>query len=249
MPLVSLPAALASRRKFVVNAAYLAGSFLLEPLVGVDARERHLRRAGQVQVVPFQVVEVGLLGGQEPGAVHGALAHQHRRQHGHEPLAARRSSTKRYMAISVVATSPNRRRTGTRTAARRGPCRSSPPGHQGRSRPGPGTGTRAATPGAQHDRVLLGQAVRGRGIGQVGDPGQQLLPARSAWARSVSAASSSLRSCCSSANSPGWACRPGRSLLRGPQVSARLVSSRQVWSAASRASKSSAAPRRESADR
>jgi len=52
----------------------------------MDARQRHLRGTGQVQVVLLQAVEIRLLRRQEAGAVHGALADQDRRQHWQEAL-------------------------------------------------------------------------------------------------------------------------------------------------------------------
>lgn len=162
----------------MLNAAYLALQLaLLQPLVGVDAGQRHLGRAGQVQVVAFQVVQVGFLGRQETGAVHGPLADQHRRQHGEEPLAGQpvqHEPVQRLLGDGHVADpvgEPGSGQPGT-------------PGHvdpaAGRAQVG-GVLDREAerrplAPGADGDRVLLGHAVRGGRVGQVRDPGQQRLP-------------------------------------------------------------------------
>ena len=48
--------------------------------------ERHLRRADQVEVVLGGRVDVHRVGRQEAGAVHRLLAHEHGRDHRHEPL-------------------------------------------------------------------------------------------------------------------------------------------------------------------
>ena len=244
MPLVSLPAAPASRRKFVVNPAYRAGSsVLLQPLVGVDAGQRDLRGAGQVQVVLFQVVEVGLLGGQEPGAVHGPLADQDRRQHGQEPLAGQ-------LVAARTGTAPSRsgrrrrsgRRTGSRTAAPPGPCRSS------RAREPSSVASLGGKPncgGSPQVRttcgVLLVHAVgRGR-VGQVRDLASSscALAARRA-ACSCGAASSSageLAQLGELARAPAG--RPWTTFFCSARSdSARSVSSRQLASAASSSSKS-----------
>ena len=84
---MSLPAAPASRLKFVVKAVYRRQVRFLEPLVGVEAGQRHFRRAGQVQVVVLEMVKVRRLGGQEAGAVHGPFVRQDRRQDEQETTA------------------------------------------------------------------------------------------------------------------------------------------------------------------
>ena len=127
----------ASRRKFVVNAGVPGGQLrLLQPLVGVDPGQRDLGGAGQVQVVLLQVVEVGLLGRQEAGAVHGPLAGQDRRQHEQEPLAGQLvddEPVQRHLGQRHVADPVGE--PGARTAARPWPCRSSRAASRGQVRP------------------------------------------------------------------------------------------------------------------
>ena len=56
---------------------------LVQDLAHVEARERDLGRAGEVEVVGLERVDVRLLGREEAGAVHRPFAHEHRRQHRH----------------------------------------------------------------------------------------------------------------------------------------------------------------------
>ena len=57
---------------------------LLEDLAHVQARERDLGGAGQVEAVALDRVDVVLLGGEEAGSVHRLLAHEHGREDGRE---------------------------------------------------------------------------------------------------------------------------------------------------------------------
>ena len=91
---MSLPAAPASRRKFVENAGVaerqLGG---VEHLAHVQAGERDLRRAGEVELVALDRVDVRAVGREEAGAVHRLLADEHRRQH--RQVAVRRGAVER----------------------------------------------------------------------------------------------------------------------------------------------------------
>ena len=88
MPRVSRPAAPASRRKQVEHPAVAARQVLGgQDLVAVQAGERDLGGADQVEVVVARGVDGGAVGGEEPGPPHRLLAHQHR---GHDRGEARR---------------------------------------------------------------------------------------------------------------------------------------------------------------
>ncbi len=52
----------------------------------MDPRERHLRGAGEIEVVVGEPVDVRALGGEEAGADHRLLADEHGRDHGQEPV-------------------------------------------------------------------------------------------------------------------------------------------------------------------
>jgi hypothetical protein len=52
----------------------------------VQARERHLGRARQIEVVALDAVDVDLVRGQEARAVHRLLTHEHRREDRQEPF-------------------------------------------------------------------------------------------------------------------------------------------------------------------
>ena len=51
----------------------------------MEPRECDLGSAGQVEVVPLDPVDVHLVGREEPGPVHGALANEDGGEDGHEP--------------------------------------------------------------------------------------------------------------------------------------------------------------------
>ncbi len=148
----------------------------LKPLVGVDPGQRHLGGPGQVQVVLFEVVEVGLLGGQEAGSVHGGLADQDRWQHRQEPLGGQ-----------PVEDEPVERHLGQgHVPDPVGEPGSRQPGAPGHVDPAPGRAKfgglagleaerRRLAPGADGFRVLLGHPVRGGGVRQVGDAVEQFL--------------------------------------------------------------------------
>ena len=59
---------------------YRSGS-AVEHLAHVQPRERDLRRAGEIELVALDRVDVRAVGREEPGAVHRLLADEHRRQH------------------------------------------------------------------------------------------------------------------------------------------------------------------------
>ncbi len=87
MPRVSRPAAPASRRKHAREAG-VAARDLVEDLPGVQRGERDLARAGQVEVVLGQVVDLLLGVGQEAGPEERLLADEHGRDDRLEAVAA-----------------------------------------------------------------------------------------------------------------------------------------------------------------
>ncbi len=72
-----------ARREGDVAERQLPG---LEDLARVQARERDLRRARQVEAVRGQLVDVLLVGRERAGADQRVLPHEHRREHADEPL-------------------------------------------------------------------------------------------------------------------------------------------------------------------
>ena len=148
----------------------------LEPLVGVNARQRHLGRSGEVEVVLLQVVEVRLLGRQEAGAVHGLLLHHDRRQHEQEAprgelvdhVAVQRHLGERDVPDPVGEPGAGQPRAAGHVdpAARRAELRGVP-----RREPE----LRLLAPGPDELRVLLVHAVRRGRVGQVRDPRQQVV--------------------------------------------------------------------------
>ena len=72
-----------ARREGDVAERELVG---LQDLAGVEARERDLGRAGEVQAVGRQLVDVLLVGRERAGADQRLLAHEHGRQHADEAL-------------------------------------------------------------------------------------------------------------------------------------------------------------------
>ena len=59
---------------------------LVEDLVHVQGGQRHLGGAHQVEAVGLDPVDLLHVGGEEAGAVHGLVAHQHRHDHRPEAL-------------------------------------------------------------------------------------------------------------------------------------------------------------------
>ena len=252
MPLVSLPAAPASRRKFVLNAAYLAGNSLSSSRSSVWipasatsevpvryrlSRSRWYRLDSSVgrNPVPYMA--------RSPTSTGGRTVMN--------PFPARRSRTKRYRAISVTATSP--KRYANRDPDSRAPRAMSiqpagPPRSVASRTPNVNRGGSPQVRSTTESSSAMPSAALGSG--RLGIRASRACRLCSASARSDSAASSSLRRCRRSASSPGLGLPPRDDrFCAARRFSARSVSSRQVWSAASRASKSSAAPRRASADR
>ena len=83
---------LAGRPGLAAEAAGVAGVAqgqlgLVEDLVHVQRRQRHLGGAHQVEAVRLDPVDLLHVGGEEAGAVHGLVAHQHRHDHRAEALA------------------------------------------------------------------------------------------------------------------------------------------------------------------
>ena len=120
--------------------------------------QRHLRGADEVEAVVGDRVVVALLRGEEAGAVHRLLAHEHRRQHGHEPRGGQpveREPVEREREQRRVADDEAEAR--ARDASRRAPCRS----RRARGARAP-LGRGAFAPLADDDRVLVAHPVRGR---------------------------------------------------------------------------------------
>ena len=95
----------------------------------MQAGERDLGRAGQVEVVGLERVDVRALGREEAGAVHRLLAHEHRRQHRH--VAVRDGAVER----EAVEREREQRRVADQVAeARAGEPRARAPSRSGRPR-------------------------------------------------------------------------------------------------------------------
>ena len=81
MPRVSLPAApLAAEARRVARVAERE-RVRIQDLAAVHGRQGHLGRAGEVELVALDPVDVDLLGREEAGAVHRVLADEHGREH------------------------------------------------------------------------------------------------------------------------------------------------------------------------
>ena len=99
-----------------------------DDLVAVEAGERHLRRAHQVEVVLGGLVDRGPVGREEPGAVHRLLAHQHRRHDRREARRPRGAPARAPPARTATArAAPAGTRSGRPTPAPPPPCRARPP--------------------------------------------------------------------------------------------------------------------------
>ena len=178
----------------------------VEDLAHVHRREPDLGRAGEVELVALDLVDVHLVGRQEAGAVHRLLAHEHRRQHGHEALLRRAGRARSGRARARAA---RRRRCGSRSASRRpsprAPCRSSRTPARGRD----GRVTGKSNAGGSPTRAIstASSSVKPSGVvvvGRVRDPVEQLVapPPPPRRARSSSAWSSTF-TCSSSASCSG----------------------------------------------
>ena len=87
IPRVSRPgrarlAAEARRERDVAERQLVGG----EDLARVEARDRDLRRSGEVEAVGRELVDVRLVGRERARADQRLLAHEHRREHRDEPL-------------------------------------------------------------------------------------------------------------------------------------------------------------------
>ena len=116
----------------------------VEDLARVQARERDLRRARQVEAVLGHLVDVGVVRRERSGADQRLLADEHGRQHRRESLLRRGGRARTGRARTRAA--PCRRsssRSGRPTSAPRAPCRSGRPRRaRAPRRPGPGSPTR-----------------------------------------------------------------------------------------------------------
>ena len=100
----------------------------LEDLAGVQARERDLGGAGEVEPVVSKLVDVRLVGGERAGADERALADEHGRQDGDEALRrepVEREPVEREREPGRVADPVAE--AGARTSAPHAPCRSGRP--------------------------------------------------------------------------------------------------------------------------
>jgi hypothetical protein len=145
-----------------------------EDLVHVDAGERHLRGSGEVQPVAFDRVDVDLVGGEKPGAVHRLLADEHGRQDRHEALGGER--------LDRVAVKSELGQGGGSDAVREPRARDArAPLHVDAGELEvilcPGQLARLADP-TELDSVLFGHTVRRRRIGRVRHLCEQLVAAR-----------------------------------------------------------------------
>ena len=125
MPRVSLPAAPGFPAEAAGVAHVAHGQVgLVEDLVHVQRRQRHLGRAHQVQAVGLDAVDLLHVGGEEAGAVHGFVAHQHRHDHRAEALGGQlleRELHQRELQEDQVALEVGE--AAARRCGRRAPCR------------------------------------------------------------------------------------------------------------------------------
>ena len=198
----------------------------------MEARERDLGGAGQVEVVGLERVDVRALGREEAGAVHRLLAHEHRRQQRRvavrgravEREAVERHRDERRVADEVAEARAREPRGALHLEAADlgvlGPVR------------------RRVADAAQLDGVLVGVAVRRRRVGRIRHEREQRvalgLGGRRAPPRARAAPPSRRfsSSSCSGVGLPFSFWRPRSSSTRG-------TSARQRSSAASSASKRS----------
>ena len=185
----------------VGRVAGVAQRQLVEDLAHVQRGERHLRRAGQVEAVALvEAVQVRLLGGQEAGAVHGLLADEHGRQD--ELEAARgqpvdREAVERELEQRGVAAAVGEARAGEPRAALHVDPVVGRAELEVVARREVEAGRGADL--AQHDGVLVGQAVGRLGIGRFGMTASSCSRSSAASACSASRrVSSSLRAFSSS---------------------------------------------------
>ncbi len=146
----------------------------VEDLLVVQRGERDLGGAHEVELVLGQAVDLLLGVGQEAGAEQRPLAHEHRRDHRLEAVAAQllRAPSARARAPAAPGR-PSGRRSARRRAWRRGPCRSSaPPAPGGRgARRAIRRSTQPDLPDDPHQLVL--GAGGGGGVGEVGQRQEQ----------------------------------------------------------------------------
>ena len=64
---------------------HVAAWQFIEDLCRMERRERNLRRAGEVEVLALDSVDVDRLGWKEPGTVHRLVPHEYRWQHRYVP--------------------------------------------------------------------------------------------------------------------------------------------------------------------
>src|SRR5581483_2031308 len=149
----------------------------VEDLLHVHGREPDLGRAGEVQLVALDLVDVHLLGGEEAGAVHRLLADEDRRKHGHETLrneAVERVAVQRELEQRDVADAVRE----TRARHLRRTLHVDPPERlcevevvaRGKVE------RRRIADDAHDDRIVLGEAVRRLVVGRVGYELQDRLP-------------------------------------------------------------------------
>ncbi len=143
---------------------------VLQDLGHVQAGERDLRGAGEVELVRLERVDVRTVGREEAGAVHRLLAHEHRRQHRHVPVGGRA------VEREAVERERDERRVADEVAeARAGEARSAlelEAADLGVLRPF----GRGVADAAELLCVLLGVAVGGRGIGRIRHLLEQRVP-------------------------------------------------------------------------
>ena len=118
-----------------------------EDLAAAHRRERHLRRADEVELVALDPVDVHLVGREEAGAVHRFLAYEHRRQHRREAASdqpVEREPVERELEQRDVADAV--RRTARRTPSPRARGRSSRRSRRARGGRASGSRRTAARP-------------------------------------------------------------------------------------------------------
>ena len=137
----------------------------------MHGRQGHLGRAGEVELVALDPVEVDLLGGEEAGAVHRVLADEHGREHRREPggsEAVEREAVERELEQRGRADAVDEARAGDLGAAL-----GVDPGELQVVARLEGERRRLAD-AAQLDGVLVREAVRGARIGRRGNALEEL---------------------------------------------------------------------------